>query len=244
MACGTRNTLDAGHVQIEGSLINYYKFSKNVSVSGVYSHISEEEYLWPPRIRVGLLNNVDFDISPSFEIRSETVNRTFSAPFTPGTFSMHESRDTFGSIDLGPTINLWGNDSGTTAFALHPFVSIPTDRGDILSGLELPFELNLAYGFYLKLDSSFGLTDDTSHTHYGEFNNDVSIHKPLCKEAEAYWYLNSEVTAAPGTPWHGYTGFGLIYKATANFQLFGGIGFGLNSESFDYNPRFGLIYRL
>jgi hypothetical protein len=44
-------------------------------------------------------------------------------------------------------------------------------------------------------------------------------------------------------PWYGYTGFGLKYNFLNNLQLFAGMGFGLTSSSYDYNPRAGLVWR-
>ena len=57
-------TLDAGHVQVEGEFINYV-FNSSTPVG-----YDREEFLWEPRITVGLLNNLDFFVRPSYEIRS------------------------------------------------------------------------------------------------------------------------------------------------------------------------------
>jgi hypothetical protein len=46
-----------------------------------------------------------------------------------------------------------------------------------------------------------------------------------------------------GEEWYGYSGFGLGYQVCRNLELFAGIGFGLTSNSYDYNPRLGLGWR-
>jgi hypothetical protein len=55
--------------------------------------------------------------------------------------------------------------------------------------------------------------------------------------------LNTSTLSEPGQYWYAYTGVGSIYQVTRNLQLFGGLGFGFESPSFDYNPRFGIVFR-
>jgi opacity protein-like surface antigen len=237
------HTLDAGHVQVEASLINYYYYSTHYYLSSLSYRLAEDEYTWTPRFRVGLLNNVDFEVNPTYSIRSENFNGAYFAPYTPYAFDYTTHTSGFGSIGLGPKINLWGNDDSPTALAIHPYLSIPTRNGDVLGGMDIAFGLQMPRGLYLKLDTEFYVTDDSQRTIYGGFQNSVSLHQTLCSKVEVYWYLNSIVTTDPTQTWYGYTGFGAIYKLTADLELYGGIGFGLDSEAFDYNPRFGAVLR-
>ena len=54
-----------------------------------------------------------------------------------------------GALDLRAKVNLWGNDGGTTAFAVLPYVSIPLDRShgigpdDTEYGVLLPLSIDL-----------------------------------------------------------------------------------------------------
>ena len=191
---------------------------------------------------MGLLNNVDFYVRPTYEIRSfreEGFNRATGLPL-----SISGSSSGFGYLTTGIKVNLWGNDEGTTALALKPYFSIPTEGGDLLGGSDVVLLVRLPQGFYLKFDSEFYATENINLTHYVGFNNSMSINKILCSKTEAYWYLDSTVTSNPVEHWYGYTGFGLKYNFTSNMQLFAGIGFGLTSAAYDYNPRLGFVWRL
>jgi hypothetical protein len=217
-------TVDAGHVQVESGFINYYFNSVTPY------HYSSDEFLWEPRITVGLLNHVDIFIRPSYEIRS---------------YNGKDSSSEFGRITTGLKINLWGDDDGATALAIRPYVSIPTsdDDGDVDGGGDVALLVRLSHGFYVKLDSEFYEAHNNNNTLFAGFDNSMSINKSLCSKAEAYWYLDSTVTSDSSQQWYGYTGFGLKYNFTKNLQIFTGIGFGLTSSAYDYNPRFGFVWR-
>jgi opacity protein-like surface antigen len=162
----------------------------------------------------------------------------------PGaTFNQSGSSSKFGYMTTGLKINLWGNDVGTTALAVRPYLAIPTEGGDVLGGGDVALLLRLPLGFYVKFDSEFYATENNNRTLFAGFDNSMSINKSLCSKADAYWYLNSVVTSDPNRQWYGYTGFGLDYNFTSNMQIFAGIGFGLTSSAYDYNPRFGFVWR-
>src|ERR1035441_891393 len=101
-------TLDAGHVQVESELLNYYF---NGSTPQYYY---KDSFFWEPRITLGLLNNLDLFIRPSYETRTDYFN--------------HSTGD-FGTITTGLKLNLWGNNDGTTALAIRPYAAIPTSHG-------------------------------------------------------------------------------------------------------------------
>jgi hypothetical protein len=236
------HTLDAGHIQVETSLINYYTVSTHYSFSGLNYQFSEDEYFWGPRFRVGLFNNVELEVNPTYEIRSANYNGAYSAPYIPQGFDYNRNSSGFGGVGVGPKINLWGDDDGPTAMAIHPFFSIPTRHGALLGGLDAPFGWRLPHGFYVKLNTGFEVTGP-SHDNHVEFVNAASIHKSVSANAEIYWYLDSTAPSQSSESWFGYTGFGASYNVTSDLQIFGGVGFGLDSSAFDYNPRFGIIFR-
>ncbi|MGA2788659.1 MAG: transporter [Verrucomicrobiota bacterium] len=184
-----------------------------------------------------MLNNVDIFIRPSYEIKSYYYGGSYSD---------------FGRITTGVKVNLWGNDSGTTALAIRPYLSIPTEGGDVLGGGDVALLVRLPYGFSVKFDSEVYATENDNRTVFAGFDNSMSINKSLCSKADAYWYFNSVATTDPNQVWYGYTGFGLDYNFTSNLQTFAGIGFGITSpdwvsgqtRAYDYNLRFGFVWRL
>jgi opacity protein-like surface antigen len=237
------HTLDAGHFQVDGSLVNYYEYTRQYYYVGLSYHFAEEEYSWAPRFRVGLLDNVELEVNPGFSIRSENYNGAYFSPYVPYAFDYTTHTSGFNSVGLGPKINLWGNDDSPTALAFHPYVSIPTSGGIVLGGADVAFGWQMPRGLYLKLDAEIYATGNANRTYYGGFYNSVSLHKTVCSKVEAYWYMDSTVTSDSSSTWYGYTGFGAIYNLSTDLELFGGIGFGLNSGAFDYNPRFGVVAR-
>lgn len=151
-------TLDAGHVQLESGLINYYF---NSSTPRQYA---KDQFLWEPRINVGLLNNVDFFVRPAYEVKTDYANR---------------SSGEFERVNTGVRVNLWGNESGTTALAVQPYLSIPTSGGDVALLVRLP------YGFSVKFDSDFYALENNNNTLFAGFNNGLSLNKSLCSQADA-----------------------------------------------------------
>lgn len=215
-------TVGAGHIQVEGSFISYYF---NSPTRRFYSNSG---FNWDPRITLGLWTNVDIYVHPSYEIRN---------------FDYRSGISEFGRITTGVKVNLWGNESGTTAFAVKPYLSIPTHGGNVLGGVDMALLVRLTHGFYVKFDTEFYTTENGNEALYAGFDNSMSINKTLCSKAEAYWYLDSTVTTDPAQQWYGYTGLGLKYNFTGNLQIFAGMGFGLTSAAYDYNPRAGLVWR-
>ena len=237
------HTLDAGHVQLETSLVNYYYYSARHDFPGLSYKLAEEEYNWSPRIRVGLLQNVEFEAHPSYSIDSDNVKGAYSSPYFPYAFNSTTRSSGFGNLDLGSKINLWGNDGGMMSLAVHPYVSIPTDHGIVAGGVSVPFGLALPGGLYLKIETEISADHNYHHTIYGGFYNAISLHKTLCSKSDAFAYLDSTASSDPNSSWYGYAGFGATYNITRNLQLFGAMGFGVVNSAYDYNPRFGVVAR-
>jgi hypothetical protein len=228
-------TVDAGHVQIDGSFIDYYFNSPTIG-----SYLSDT-FAWAPRITVGLLNNVDFSVRPSYVIRR---------------LSHEVLSSRFERINTGVNVNLFGNDNGTFALALKPYLSIPTSDnvafggGDILGGGIVAMLVRLPYEMSVKVNSEFYATEKRDQTVLAGFYNAISVNKTLCSKAEAYCYFDTTITTDSSETWLGYTGLGLKYNITTNLQLFAGFGFGVTPDwvfgqtrAYDYNPRAGFVWR-
>jgi outer membrane putative beta-barrel porin/alpha-amylase len=229
-------TLDAGHYQVEGEFINYFYNS-----STPFSY-DRDEYSWEPRITVGLLNNLDFYVRPSFEIRERYDHSSFSE---------------FGHIATGVKLNLLGDDSGMFAVAVKPYVSIPTSRGNgfggggVLGGGDVALLVRLPWELSVKVDSEVYATENNADAHFIGFYNAASINKTICSKVDAYAYADSTVTTDPNQTWYGFAGLGLKYSFTSDLQVFAGFGFGWTApnwvpgegRAYDYNPRAGFVWR-
>jgi hypothetical protein len=194
-------------------------------------------------VTLGLLNNVDLFVHPYYRMGSykyyDLIYDGRPAYFLNNTGNFH----TFGNVNVGTKINVWGNDDGRTAFGVAPYLSFPTDRGPILGGADIAFAVRLPWQFYLKVNTDPYLTANGNSTVYGGIENNLSIHKTFARSFDAYAYVNTTWESVPGESWYGYAGFGLGYQVDRNFEIFGAVGFGLDSSSYDYNLRCGLAWR-
>jgi hypothetical protein len=242
-------TVDAGHVQLQGSLVDFYSYTQHYSFPpsaalALESYkYTEEEFEWDPRVTLGVWNDVDLFVHPYYRLQSYRYSEFMygGGPATPVNASGNASR--FENINVGTKVNLWGNDAGTTALAVAPYVSIPTDRGPVLAGADVAFAVRLPCQFYLKFDSNPYPIANGQQTTYLGIDNSMSLHRRFAGRFDAYAYLNTTWESRPGSSWYGYAGFGLAYQADRNLEIYGGIGFGLDDNAYDYNPRLGLAWR-
>ena len=105
-------TVDAGHIQYEGDLFIYSYDSLTTPDTQITSLT-----LGNPTLKVGVLNNVDFEVNFSFynSVRAMTVSN--------GASSLSQGvGDTFTRIKW----NLFGNEGTGPAFALIPYAKFPT----------------------------------------------------------------------------------------------------------------------
>jgi len=221
-------TVDAGYVEVQGSLVNYYRYDNDYGPV----HFSEDHFAWAPRITLGVLNNVDVFIHPSFQVTSYQYT---------GPFNASGSSSGYDGINIGAKINLWGNDGGKTALAVAPYISIPNGGDTVEGGADIPFAVRLPYEFYLKFVFD-PYAFENHHTIYFGMDNSMSLHKGFGTKLDVYAYLNTTYRS-DSEPWYGYTGFGAGYLFSPNVEVFLGIGFGLTDNAYDYNPRLGLAWR-
>ena len=92
----------------------------------------------------------------------------------------------FGDVTVRMKWNLWGNDGGDTAFALFPFVKIPTGAGlgsdSWEGGLILPFGTTLDNGLSLGLMAEIDVVEDGGGNHDFEFLHSAVIGFDLTEE--------------------------------------------------------------
>jgi hypothetical protein len=233
-------TVDAGHIQIESDLVNWYTYvHQGTFPNGSTYDYYQQELSWTPTIKLGLCNSADFEVSPSY-IDYSWHQTGLSAPIpTPYTFSY--SRQYFGDTDVGFKINLWGNDGGLTALAISPYTGIPARRGDVVGGADVPFAVRLPMHFTVKY--SLGVDAiDSGHTIHGELVNSLGISRTFARKIAAFWSLEVLATSRSSEGWWGYTGFGAAYKFTSNFECYAAIRWGLG-QAYDLNPNCGITWR-
>lgn len=222
-------TVDAGHIQIESDLVSY----THDSDSGV-----EAWAIVPINFKVGLLRNVDL----------QTVIETYNHITT--TDGLTKTRQSgFGDITSRVKVNLWGNDGGTTALALMPFVKFPTSQDNIGNnsvegGLIIPLGVELPAGWGMGLMTEIDFNrDENGSGHHAEFINSITFSHDIVGNLGGYVEFFSAVSTESGTPWVGTVDLGLTYGLSDNIQLDAGINIGVTDSADDFNPFIGLSIR-
>lgn len=115
-------TVDAGHFQLESDLFSYTRDSENGSTFESFAAVSLN-------LKLGLLNNVDLQLGVSPYLHDR---------FHDSNLPSNESTSGFGDIVTRLKINLWGNDSGSLAFAMMPF--LPSCLRETMNSATVPWK--------------------------------------------------------------------------------------------------------
>ena len=230
-------TVDAGHFQIEMDLVNYSYDRYNSSREDIRN---ESLGFATVNLKVGLCNNADFQLLvPTFN-KARTDDRTVGRV---------QNRSGFGDLVARTKVNLWGNDGGATAFALLPFVKLPSNQdglgnNSVECGIILPLAVQLPrdwdMGVMTELDFN---RNELGNGHHAEFVNSVTFSHQLVGGLGGYVEFFSVVSAESGSEWIGTADVGLIYALADNVQLDAGINFGITRAADDFNPFVGVTFR-
>ena len=139
-------TVDAGHIQIETTLLGYTRSRRDEAgvVTDTYEFATSN-------LRIGVTERLELDLvwQPH-----GIVEPRGGGPGASG----------IGSVTLRAKFNLWGNEGlarpGATALALLPYVILPTDRdngignGEPGFGLIVPLAIDLGGGFGLGINAA------------------------------------------------------------------------------------------
>ncbi len=226
-------SLDAGHFQFEFSLIN---FSHNKD-NGVKTDTTD----WMPmNIKAGLTDNIDLQfVFTPYVYEQETI---------AGEESTLEG---FGDdTQFRLKINMWGNDTEGTAFALMPYIKIPTGHGDLSNdhvegGLIIPYALDLdetySLGIMLTLDSTYN--SDSEEYQFSSLHS-ATVSQPLGADFSAYLeYFGITPENLHGS-YQANLSAGVTYELCSNWILDAGMVYGLSEQSDDYSMFTGMSYRM
>ncbi len=228
-------TVDAGHFQLEMALVRY------TSDQDTFDGLKQRFEAWsiaPGLLKIGVLNSLDA------ELLLEPYNLVYERAGTN-----RVSRRGFGDTTLRLKYNVWGNDSGRTAFALVPFVTFPTSQQGlgtdaVEGGIIVPFEAALPGNFYLGLTTRFDLLRDLeAEDYHAEFINSLALYHDLFWKVAGYAEFFSAVSTEREADWVGTVDTGLIYRVTEDVQLNAGVNIGVTRPAEDWNLFVGVAWR-
>ncbi|MEY4691802.1 MAG: hypothetical protein RIT19_2127 [Verrucomicrobiota bacterium] len=227
-------TVDPGHFQIESD-ITTWTVDRDAEIGR-----SESSKFASVNLKTGLLPSLDFHVIV------DSYVRTRAEPPSPGVMSTGSG---LGDITLRFKKNFWGNDSGSTAFGMIPFVKVPTaadgvGNGAVEGGLLLPLAARLPGGFDLGVQTRLDCLRGTERPgHYLASYNSVvlghSIFGPLSGYVEFFTFHPFE----SGSDWQGLVDCGITWLLDENLQLDAGCNFGVTRSAPEYNPFLGISVR-
>lgn len=151
----------------------------------------------------------------------------------------------FGDADLRLKWNLWGNDGGSTAGALMPFVTIPShtavSSGEWEGGLIFPVSIDIAegigFGFQTELDRVWN-EDDRNHD--WDFLHSAVLGFDLTEKTGLFVEY---VGVAGDHPYEATANLGITFAPSADIQWDFAVGFGLNDAAEDLSLIQGISFR-
>ncbi len=227
-------TVDAGHYQIETSLVDYTYDHRNAEGS---DQRADNFSIFPMNLKAGLFNNVDFQfiVDPYIKEHSQGDGE-------------EETKTGFGDIQNRIKINLWGNDGGSTALAVMPFVKFPTNTDGlgnkaIEGGIIVPLAVALPAEWSMGLMTEFDFSRNEEKDYYTDFINTVTFGHQIIGNLNGYVEFFSSFNNEDDSPWIGTIDMGLTYAVSPDIQLDGGVNVGVTRSADDFNPFLGCSIR-
>jgi hypothetical protein len=225
-------TVDAGHYQLEMDFANF-TYEKMDGTTTKAWDVGDFNF------KAGLLNNVDLQLVYDNYLNVRTTDRSGKSTTQSG----------FGDLATRIKINLWGDDGGRTAFALLPYVKLPTSTDNlgnnaVEGGVIFPLAVSLLYDFDLSLETAVSLMkNDDNGGYHEEFIASASVDHQIIGKLSGYLEFFSNFTTESHAGWVGTVDTGLEYLVTKNIQLDCNCYFGVTPAAPDYNPFCGITVR-
>jgi hypothetical protein len=229
-------TVDAGHFQIEMDFANMTYNQPNSERGNVRVTTIEAA---PINLKVGLLNNLDFQLV-----------------YTPYQWEKTDNRDTgiieresgFEGITPRLKVNLVGNDGGFFALALIPFVTLPLssgnlENGSVQGGLGIPYSFDIP-GWDVGFQTTFHYNQNgVGSGYHTEFDNSVSIGHRIIGKLSLSAEFFSSVSTERNSAWVGTVDTWLTYEVNKNMRLDAGVYIGVTPAADDWHTWVGMTWR-
>jgi hypothetical protein len=230
-------TVDPGHFQLEMDLVNY-----TLDRRGVVK--IEQWNVAPFDLRVGLTSHTELDILYGGYVNSHTrIDLGHLGSFV-------STQSGFGDTTLLLKYNLCGDDGGTFAFGILPYVKLPTNTASlgnkwVEGGVELPLSINLPLGLQAGLQTEFDILRNDADTRYAAgFTNIAYLGYTFWnKKLTTYVEWNSQIVAASDSALTGSVDTGLLYYIGKNAEVDFGCNFGVTGAAPQFEPFTGLTVR-
>ncbi|RYU87855.1 transporter [Mucilaginibacter terrigena] len=222
-------TVEAGHFQVETDLFKHTRNSSD-GVNTIQNDYNLANY------KLGLTQKMDIQLVMPTYVNITTRDLK--------TGKIIDKTGGFDDISVRLKYNLWGNDGGKTAFALLPFIKLPTSsfaNNGLQGGLTLPFALKINDNWSFGTQVSVSVAKEDDDNYHGEYLYSFTFGRLISKrldcfiEAYANYNAYSKITDT-------YANGGLIFSVTDNLNIDTGLNYGL-SKTADKVYFVGLSFR-
>lgn len=221
-------TVDAGHYQVEISFADY-------ETDGKRDRKAETWTIMDTNLKAGLTDIVDLQV-------------VFSAHTVEQATGSHASG--FSDVQVRIKVNVWGNDGGSTAFGVMPFVKIPTgtevSNNELESGLMamIGIELTDAVGvaFMAELDSVY---DAEADEHGFELAHTAVVGLDFLDPVGIYLeYIGVVAVGGDDSNYQAIASGGITIGIHDSLQFDVGTMVGITTNANDFKLFGGMTYRL
>ena len=229
-------TVDAGHYQLEMDFVNLTYDAPNSE----HGNVKSEDYqIAPMNAKVGVLNNVDFQLVLSPYQWQRIEDKTAGAV---------EHQSGFGDITPRVKVNLVGNDGGFFALALIPFVKFPTAQNNLGNGaceggVGIPYAFNVP-NWDVGLQTTVSCDhDDIGGGYHAEIDNSISIGHAVIGKLEYHVEFFSSVSTEQNSEWVGTVDTWFTYQVNKNLIFDSGVYIGVTPAADNWHPWVGMTWR-
>ena len=156
----------------------------------------------------------------------------------------------FGDVVVRGKVSLLGDDGGSTAIALIPYVKIPTARppvgnGQVEGGLNVPVLFSLPYDIGLTVEPEAAVLRNTANNgKQASFAGVVNLGRKIIGDLSGFVEISVQTYTDDRAPGPDVTfDTGLSYLVTKTFQLDLGVNIGLNRATPGVNVYSGIATR-
>lgn len=222
-------TVPAKMFQLEASLVDFSRDRRGTSTR------SKQWVFGQLNLKRGVAADTDLQI---------IINSHSMAGQVEGGDRVHSNG--FGDVTLRVKQNLWGNDSGPTAMALMPYLTIPTHTGVSehrwAGGLILPFAVALPNGWSLGIMSQFDFIERSeSDSNQFQWLQSVTTGIPVTERISTYFELVSVTNPKAPVQFSGNAGVNLQVTDELVFDV--GCRIGINRAAPDLGVFSGFSIR-
>lgn len=164
---------------------------------------------------------------------------------TPFYTQVRHGEEGFGDLQVRVKRNFWGNDEGSTALAVMPFIQLPTSAGDLGSdacegGLIVPFAFAGPAGWSFTVMGELDLVANEAHGYHLVGLTSATTSHALTEKVGVFFEWVRVSSAESSADLEAYLNTGITWLLSPTWQLDGGIRVGLTRASVDFSPFLGM----